>query len=142
MHGGKQQLAEPNSPERGGRPRTHGLYARRVTDDMREDIELAEQLRGKLDQELDLSRALLAQVLDLHREEPTGGFTVTVGKVTSTRLYVDVIGEYQDRIARLEAQRKKLDADGDGDRTESALLAFFDAIRKNAADAAESDSGS
>jgi hypothetical protein len=83
---------------------------------------------GKLDDEIRLAKANLDAVVAKSREKGAAdGIVISRGKVTSYRLYTDIIQDHLDHIRRLEEGRRKL-LDQSFDDAKGAVRALMDRI--------------
>lgn len=111
MHSGKNERADPGDPMRGGRPPETFSYVRTVPEEFRAVYESAHQQLGKLEHELALTRTNLYRFQQKYSDQEKGGIPSSVsggGQSVSIRSYADIVGEYLDRIARMEERRARI----------------------------------
>lgn len=111
FHGGKQEQAAPGDPIRGGRPPENFSYVQTVPEEFRHVYEAAHQQLGKLDHEIALARTNQYRFQQKHSDQEKGGIPSSVsggGQSVSIRSYADIVGEYLDRIARMEERRARI----------------------------------
>lgn len=106
MHGGRNQLAPRGSRQVGGRPVESGVYARYLKSELLEDYEAFDV--GNIDQEIRLLKALLADTVRRHADDPTGGYVVSAGPIAKVRLHSDVVSDLANMVSRLETRRAQL----------------------------------
>jgi len=125
-HGGVQQRADPGDPIRGGRPPETFSYVGTVPPALQPIYEAAKGELGKLDHELALARTNLFRYQQKVSEQEKGGIPSSVsagGQSVSIRSYADIVGEYLDRISRMESRRARiLEAVGGTESNDSDLL--------------------
>jgi len=110
-HGGVNERLPKGDPGRGGRPPTSFTYVEIIPEDVRPIYELARKELGKLEHEISLARTNLYRFQRRHEEQQKGGIPTSVssgGTGVSVRPYADIVGEYLDRIARLEERRARI----------------------------------
>jgi hypothetical protein len=129
MHGGTRQRAEPGDPTRLGRPPETFSYVSTVPEEFRSVYGAAQGELGKLEHELALARTNLYRFQQKARDQEHGGIPTSItsvasgGKHISLRTYADIVGEYLDRIARMEYRRARiLEAVGGSESNDSDLL--------------------
>ena len=112
QHGGKQERLPPGHPERGGRPPSTFAYCEVLPDDAKPVYEAAHGQLGKLDHEIALARTNLYRFQQKYEGKETGGIAVHIGRSggggVTIRAYADIVGEYLDRIGRLEERRARI----------------------------------
>lgn len=107
MHGGKSQPADRGSPEAGGAPVQTGLYSKYLRGEFADDYAAAEV--GDLEHELRIARSYLAWAIRRHQKDQDGG-------AARIRLWADVVGEFINKVGRLEARRALLNRSGAASR--------------------------
>lgn len=111
MHSGGHELLPPGDPARGGRPPETFSYVATVPEQFQPVYHAAREQLGKLEHELALARTNLYRYQQRFEEQQKGGIPTSVsggGASVSIRPYADVVGEYLDRIARLEERRARI----------------------------------
>lgn len=111
FHGGGHQLREPGDDRNGGRPPESFSYVRTIPEEFRHVYDAAHQQLGKLEHELALTRTNLYRFQQKHSDQEKGGIPSSVsggGQSVSIRSYADIVGEYLDRIARMEERRARI----------------------------------
>ena len=130
FHGGRQQAADVHDNARGGRPPLHGFYATRLPPDAHAEIAHELELlnvdevppRGSLEYELLLARWMLRQALRRFVVDPTGGLKEFDGyQLRKYRLHDTTVGEWVDRVAKLERHQAVLEGLADGDDDDDEL---------------------
>jgi hypothetical protein len=110
-HSGRHQLRAPGDPQNGGTPPTSFTYSRIVPEEFRAIYDAAHRELGKLDHEVALARTNLYRFQQRHEEQQKGGVPTSVsggGTSVSVRTYEQIVGDYLDRIGRLEERRARV----------------------------------
>ncbi len=112
MHNGDAQVAPPGHPRRGGAPEQHGLYSRHLKPEQREAFDRARL--GSLDDEIRLAKAKLDWATRKWAQDEDGGLVTMRGEAEVIRPWTDVVGEWEERVRRLELARQQLLSKGSG----------------------------
>lgn len=136
MHGGKNQAAEPGDPIRGGRPPFTFEYSEVLDEEAARIYHAAASKLGKLDGEIALARTNLYRFQRAHGEQFKGGIPTSVGGnggSVTVLPYATMVGQYLDRIGKLEEQRARILAANAGGGNPLSPLVQGDALQRMAA---------
>lgn len=107
FHGGKNEAAPPGDPIRGGRPPTHGLHAKYLPQEFRD--ELADGI-GSIDEEISVTRVFYVRAVKEYLDNPRGGIPIAVEQKNGApsvriRPWAEVVDLLSDKLRKLRLAR-------------------------------------